>query len=128
MKLAVILGILQMSLGIIMKGFNNVYFKQWIDFFFEFIPQIVLLLVLFGWMDVLIIGKWLTPFNMEYEPGNPAFDDIKGVHYGEETLKTKLSPPIITNMIDMFLSFGDNSKTNPEAKMPAIKYYYVFGS
>ena len=37
-KLAVILGVSQMTLGIIMKGFNNVYFGQWIDLFFETFP------------------------------------------------------------------------------------------
>lgn len=48
-----------MSLGIIMKGLNSLYFRRMIDFIFEFIPQIILLLALFGWMDVLIIAKWL---------------------------------------------------------------------
>lgn len=65
MKLAVVFAILQMSLGIVMKGFNSIYFKSKLDFFFEFIPQIILLLGLFGWMDVLIIGKWLTPKDIE---------------------------------------------------------------
>jgi V-type H+-transporting ATPase subunit a len=55
-----------MSLGIFMRGVNNIYFRQKIDFFFEFIPQIILLWVMFGWMDALIIGKWLTPKNVEW--------------------------------------------------------------
>jgi len=38
MKLSVIFGVLQMSLGICMKAFNAVYFKNKLDFFFEFIP------------------------------------------------------------------------------------------
>lgn len=38
MKLSVIFGVLQMSLGICMKAFNAHYFKSKIDFFFEFIP------------------------------------------------------------------------------------------
>jgi V-type H+-transporting ATPase subunit a len=38
MKLSVILGVLQMSLGICMKAFNAAYFKNKIDFFFEFVP------------------------------------------------------------------------------------------
>jgi V-type H+-transporting ATPase subunit a len=65
MKTSVILGVLQMSLGICMKGFNALYFGAYVDFFFEFIPQISLLLALFGWMDTLIIGKWLQPVNVE---------------------------------------------------------------
>jgi V-type H+-transporting ATPase subunit a len=38
MKLSVILGVLQMSLGICMKAFNASYFKNKLDFFFEFVP------------------------------------------------------------------------------------------
>lgn len=38
MKIAVILGVLQMSLGVFMKGFNLLYFRKTVDFFFEFVP------------------------------------------------------------------------------------------
>ena len=62
MKIAVILGVLQMSLGVFMKAFNAAYFKNWLDFKHEFLPQITLLLVLFGYMDALIILKWLTNY------------------------------------------------------------------
>jgi V-type H+-transporting ATPase subunit a len=61
MKISVIIAVLQMSMGIIMKGFNSLYFKRLVDFFFEFIPQIIFLLALFGWMDILIIAKWAYP-------------------------------------------------------------------
>jgi V-type H+-transporting ATPase subunit a len=60
MKLAVIIGVLQMSLGVFMKGLNALYNKSALDFFFEFVPQILFLLALFGTMDALIISKWLT--------------------------------------------------------------------
>jgi V-type H+-transporting ATPase subunit a len=66
MKIAVILGVMQMSLGVIMKAFNALYFKRPLDFIFEFIPQIIVLNVLFGWMDVLIIAKWVYPFELEW--------------------------------------------------------------
>jgi len=49
-----------MSLGVCMKGFNALYQKSALDFFFEFVPQILFLLALFGTMDALIISKWLT--------------------------------------------------------------------
>lgn len=64
MKTSVILGVLQMSLGVTMKGFNALYFGQTVDFLFEFIPQICLLLALFGWMDTLIIAKWNYPVDI----------------------------------------------------------------
>jgi len=38
MKFAVIIGICQMMLGIILKGMNAIHFKQWIDFFHVFLP------------------------------------------------------------------------------------------
>ena len=74
-----------MSLGVIMKSFNLVRERKMIDFFFEFIPQIVLLLVLFGFMDLLIIVKWLTNY--------------------EEMVGAK-PPSVISSMIIMSLSFG----------------------
>lgn len=45
-----------------MKAFNAIHFRSAIDFFFEFVPQIILLLSLFGYMDALIIIKWLTDY------------------------------------------------------------------
>lgn len=62
MKLAVILGVLHMSLGVVLKGFNAVYFKNYLEFYNEFIPQLLLLWFLFGYMDILIIIKWLTNY------------------------------------------------------------------
>jgi len=40
MKIAVILGVFQMTLGILMRGLNNLYFKEQgtLSFVFEFIP------------------------------------------------------------------------------------------
>lgn len=38
MKLAVILGVFQMMLGIILKAVNAIHFKEKLDFIFEFIP------------------------------------------------------------------------------------------
>lgn len=63
MKLAVIIGVTQMSLGIFMKGLNSLYFKKYLDFFFEFIPQIIFMLGLFGYMNFMIIYKWLTKYD-----------------------------------------------------------------
>ena len=38
MKLAVIIGVVHMTLGILLKGFNTIYYSRKIDFFFEFLP------------------------------------------------------------------------------------------
>jgi V-type H+-transporting ATPase subunit a len=60
MKIAVILGVMQMLLGICVKGLNEAYHKNWVAFWSEFVPQIVFLTCMFGYMDVLIILKWTT--------------------------------------------------------------------
>ena len=60
MKTAVIFGVSHMLLGIVVKGLNAAYFKRWAEFFFEFAPQLILMLSMFGYMDVLIVLKWLT--------------------------------------------------------------------
>lgn len=62
MKISVIIAVAQMSLGILMKGANTVYNSDMLGFVGEFIPQLILLLCLFGWMDLLIIAKWLHPW------------------------------------------------------------------
>jgi V-type H+-transporting ATPase subunit a len=60
MKTAVIYGVAQMCLGSIIKCFNYIYDRKWVDLIFEGFTQIVMILCLFGFMDLLIISKWLT--------------------------------------------------------------------
>lgn len=35
MKFAIIAGIVQMSFGVFLKGMNNIYYHNWLDFFTE---------------------------------------------------------------------------------------------
>ncbi len=60
MKLSVIIGVTQMSSGIILKGMNSLYFGNTMDFLLEVIPQIIFMLLLFGYMCVMIFIKWTT--------------------------------------------------------------------
>jgi len=62
MKLSVILGVAQMSIGIILKGANAIFFRDKTALLHEFLPQLILLLSLFGYMDLLIVLKWLTNY------------------------------------------------------------------
>ena len=48
-----------MLLGIAVSSTNWIYFNKKISFFFEFIPQILFLSSIFGYMSILIITKWL---------------------------------------------------------------------
>ncbi len=60
-----------MLFGILMKGANSIYFKNMIDFFCEFIPQIVFMVCTFGFMDFMIIYKWLHKYSSPYDSENP---------------------------------------------------------
>lgn len=66
MKTAIIIGVIHMTVGILMKGVNSVYFGKWSKFFFVFLPELLFFLCTFGYMCVLIIMKWLTAFE---DPG-----------------------------------------------------------
>jgi V-type H+-transporting ATPase subunit a len=70
MKLSVIFGVLHMTLGIICKGTNSIYFGRYVEFFSEVCSGIIILMFLFGWMDLLIIAKWFM-YN-DIQDTNPA--------------------------------------------------------
>lgn len=57
-----------MMLGIILKGFNALYFKNKLDFIFEFIPQLIFMSVTFAYMDFMIFYKWTINY-LEVLPG-----------------------------------------------------------
>uniref|UniRef100_A0A6N2MCT0 V-type proton ATPase subunit a n=1 Tax=Salix viminalis TaxID=40686 RepID=A0A6N2MCT0_SALVM len=60
MKLSILIGVSQMNLGIILSYFNATYFKNSVNIWFQFIPQMIFLNSLFGYLSLLIILKWCT--------------------------------------------------------------------
>ncbi|CAN1255947.1 V-type proton ATPase subunit a3 [Linum perenne] len=60
MKMSILLGVSQMNLGIILSYFNAIYFKNSLNIWFQFIPQMIFMNSVFGYLSVLIIMKWLT--------------------------------------------------------------------
>ena len=63
MKLSVIIAVVHMSVGVAIKAFNSIFFKKYLDLFCEFFPQFILLVSLFGYMDFLIVFKWLKDWS-----------------------------------------------------------------
>ncbi|CAG8625398.1 7718_t:CDS:2, partial [Funneliformis mosseae] len=94
MKMSIILGVIQMSFGIFLSIFNYIHFKKTLSIWAEFIPQILFMQCIFGYLCFTIIYKWSIPW---YEPdanGNP-----------------RNSPPGLLNMlIYMFLQPGSVEK------------------
>lgn len=62
MKMAIVLGVVQMLFGVFLKGCNTFFYRTSVDFFCEFIPQFLFLLCTFGWLVVMIFIKWATPY------------------------------------------------------------------
>lgn len=60
MKMSILLGVVQMNLGIILSYFNARFFKSTLDIRFQFVPQVIFLNSLFGYLSLLIIIKWCT--------------------------------------------------------------------
>lgn len=94
MKIAVIIGVAHMTMGICTKGLNAIYNKQMLVFWTEVVTGLVILLGLFGWMDILIIAKWLYPMD-PYSMNNYMFEKIN------------VAPSVITVMINNFLAGGN---------------------
>lgn len=72
MKTSVILGVTQMIFGIFLKCCNAIHFGSMIDLFFEGIPQIFFMVMLFGYMNVLIILKWAQDWSSTVLSGKGA--------------------------------------------------------
>eukprot|EP01126_Amoeba_proteus_P034938 TRINITY_DN3506_c0_g2_i4.p1 TRINITY_DN3506_c0_g2~~TRINITY_DN3506_c0_g2_i4.p1 ORF type:complete len:632 (+),score=105.37 TRINITY_DN3506_c0_g2_i4:783-2678(+) len=90
MKTAVTVGIIQMTLGLMLHLLNGLYFRNYYDVFFEFVPRILFLLSTFGYLVFMIFVKWNTNY--------------KG-REGE-------APVLINELIYMFLP-GNPNKKNP---------------
>jgi len=63
MKIAVIIGIAHMAMGVSVKGLNAIYFGNYQTLVFEVFTGLVIMLGLFGWMDFLIFAKWTYPMH-----------------------------------------------------------------
>ncbi len=73
-----------MTFGILLKGMNAIYFNSMVDFIFEFIPQLIFMSLLFGYMIIMIFIKWATDWSND----------------------TSKAPSIITLLMNIFLNGG----------------------
>lgn len=81
MKMSVILGIIHMMFGVSLSLFNHMYFKKPLSIYFGFIPEVIFMTSLFGYLVILIFFKWT------------AYD----VHMSKE------APSLLIHFINMFL-------------------------
>ncbi|KAG8632384.1 V-type proton ATPase subunit a2 [Manihot esculenta] len=60
MKMSILFGVAQMNLGIMMSYFNAKFFRDDLNIWYQFVPQMIFLNSLFGYLSLLIIVKWCT--------------------------------------------------------------------
>lgn len=96
MKMSIILGVIHMNLGIIMSLFNHMYFWDHLSIWCEFVPQMLFLNSLFGYLVFLIVYKW-TQDGVHTQPGRADLYNI---------------------MINMFLDPGVVEKRAPDEPGP----------
>ncbi|KAA8543992.1 hypothetical protein F0562_021831 [Nyssa sinensis] len=60
MKMSILLGVVQMNLGIILSYFDARFFSNSLDIRYQFVPQMIFLNSLFGYLSLLIVIKWCT--------------------------------------------------------------------
>uniref|UniRef100_A0A8C3A6K4 V-type proton ATPase subunit a n=1 Tax=Cyclopterus lumpus TaxID=8103 RepID=A0A8C3A6K4_CYCLU len=84
MKMSVIIGVIHMSFGVVLSVFNHLHFRQKFNVYLLFLPELLFLLCLFGYLVFMIIYKWL------------AFD----------ARSSSAAPSILIHFINMFVMQG----------------------
>ena len=102
MKNAVIIGVIQMTLGLFLSLNNYTYFKNYPKVFFGFIPEFIFLTCSFGYMCLMLCLKWVTAWP-----------------------STHVAPNILETLTNFFLSPGKYNKY--DADTAASGYDYLFG-
>eukprot|EP00737_Agarophyton_chilense_P000246 gb/GEZJ01000281.1/.p1 GENE.gb/GEZJ01000281.1/~~gb/GEZJ01000281.1/.p1 ORF type:complete len:865 (-),score=129.97 gb/GEZJ01000281.1/:967-3561(-) len=91
MKLSIVLGVCQMVLGICMSYLNAKHFKHPVDVWHVFVPQMIFMNAIFGYLVLLIILKWATNWDSPACIADP----------------NCLAPDLKTVLIGMFMSPGN---------------------
>lgn len=96
MKMSILLGFIQMMAGIGISALNFSFYKKPLDLYCTFLPQAIFMTVLFGYLCMLILFKWITA--VDHSITNIfigmvlKFGAIEGkpLYYGQQGIQTVL--------------------------------------
>ena len=118
MKISIILGVLHMLFGVFMSLGNHKYFNNTVSIFAEFVPQVIFLCGMFGYLAFLMIIKWWIYF---------ASNDPK-----EQPNSEGCAPSVLITFINMVLFKSEEPLTGCEsvymmgAFQQYLQVYYSF--
>ncbi|ESO03533.1 hypothetical protein HELRODRAFT_187042 [Helobdella robusta] len=99
MKVSIIFGVFQMFFGVLLSFFNHRHFRDPLNIFCEFLPEMLFLMCMFGYLVLLIFYKWI------------AFD----------ATMASCSPSLLINLISMFLYNYSDEPCSPTNFYPKQK-------
>jgi len=118
MKMSVIIGVSQMTFGIILKILNFIHAGHWSLVLAVGVPEFLFMMCTFGYMNFLIFLKWSTPYAVSLGGAGPkCFDTClcpwtgygsdlnKAMNYAKMALPSSVSrtpPGIVNSMLSMF--------------------------
>merc|ERR1719471_1162521 len=105
MKISIIMGVIHMMFGLVLSFWNSKFFGKAINITMEFIPQVLFLLCMFGYMSLLMFHKWTA-----YTAGG----------FGDVTTTERCAPSILITFINMVLfKYGEDAPPlSPECGPP----------
>jgi V-type H+-transporting ATPase subunit a len=92
MKLSVIVGVVQMTVGVLLRFSNAIHDRSMVDLFCECCPMLIFMVCFFGYMDFMIMFKWVTPACDKDHPIEPCM---------------QAPPSIINSLICMIMGTPD---------------------